>query len=96
MKFITSRDVRNNPTEFREAVEREDVVLTVGGKPFAVAIGVREEELEDVLELLRRLRALRGMARMQEKAEKSGAQNVSMEEIDKEVKAARKARRRSA
>jgi antitoxin (DNA-binding transcriptional repressor) of toxin-antitoxin stability system len=57
MKFVGSRDVRNNPGQLREAVEREDVVLTASGKPFAIAIGVGEDQVEETLELLRRVRA---------------------------------------
>jgi antitoxin (DNA-binding transcriptional repressor) of toxin-antitoxin stability system len=96
MKFVTSRDVRNNPSEFRAAVERQDVVLTVGGKPFAIAVGVEEEEVEDTLELLRRVRALRAVARMQRSAEERGVGSMSADAIDEEIGAARKARRGSA
>ena len=96
MKFVTSRDVRNNPSEFRQAVEREDVVLTVGGKPFAIAMGVEEDEVQDTLELLRRLRALRAVARMQRSAEKRGLGSMSADVINEEIGEARKARRGSA
>ena len=95
MKFVTSRDVRNNPSEFRETVEREDVVLTVGGKPFAIAVGVEEEDVQDTLELLRRLRALRAAARMQRSAEKRGIDRMSADLIDEEIGQARRARRGS-
>jgi antitoxin (DNA-binding transcriptional repressor) of toxin-antitoxin stability system len=93
MKFVTSREVRNNPSQFRQDVERDDVVLTVGGKPFAVAIGIDEDEIEETLDLLRRLRALRAMSRMQKRAEERGVSGMSSEEIEKEIRAARKARR---
>lgn len=95
MKFVTSRDVRNNPSEFRETVEREDVVLTVGGKPFAIAVGVEEEDVQDTLELLRRLRALRAAARMRRSAEKRGIDRMSADRIDEEIGEARRARRGS-
>lgn len=95
MKFVTSRDVRNNPSEFRETVEREDVVLTVGGKPFAIAVGVEEEDVQDTLELLRRLRALRAAARMRRSAEKRGIDRMSADLIDEEIGEARRARRGS-
>jgi antitoxin (DNA-binding transcriptional repressor) of toxin-antitoxin stability system len=93
MKFVTSREVRNNPSQFRQDVERDDVVLTVGGKPFAVAIGIDEDEIEETLDMLRRLRALRAMSRMQKRAEERGVSGMSSEEIDKEIRAARKSRR---
>lgn len=96
MKFITARDIRNNPSEFRDAVAAEDVVLTAGGKPFGIAIGVAEDELEETLDLLRRVRALRAMARMQQDAAERGLADMSPEEIQREVQNARKARRRHA
>jgi antitoxin (DNA-binding transcriptional repressor) of toxin-antitoxin stability system len=95
MKFVSSREVRNNPSRFREAVEREDVVLTAGGKPFAIAVGVEEDEVEETLELLRRVRALRAMTRMQAHAEESGLGSTPAGELDAEIRKARKARRSS-
>ncbi|MEX2583720.1 MAG: type II toxin-antitoxin system Phd/YefM family antitoxin [Gemmatimonadota bacterium] len=96
MKFVSSRDVRNNPARLREALEREDVVLTAGGKPFAIAIGVGEGDVEETLEVLRRVRALRAMTRMQTQAEERDLSEMSMDEIDAEIRDTRKARRRSA
>lgn len=93
MKFISSRDVRNNPSEFRETVEREDVVLTVGGKPFAIAVGVDEEDVDETLDVLRRVRALRAMARMQRRAEERGLSRMTPDEIDAEIREARRGRR---
>jgi antitoxin (DNA-binding transcriptional repressor) of toxin-antitoxin stability system len=95
MKFVNSRDVRNNPAQLREAVGREDVVLTAGGKPFAIAVGVDEDEVEETLELLRRVRSLRAMSRMQTQAEGRGLAGMSIDEIDAEIRDTRKARRRS-
>ncbi len=93
MKFVTSREIRNNPAKFRRDVERDDVVLTVDGKPFAVAVGIDEGEIEETLGMLRQLRALRAMSRIQEKAEERGMSGMSSEEIDEEVREARRNRR---
>jgi antitoxin (DNA-binding transcriptional repressor) of toxin-antitoxin stability system len=96
MKFVSSRDVRNNPAHLREAVEHEDVVLTAGGKPFAIAVGVDEDSVEEALELIRSVRALRAMSRMQRDAAERGISGLSADEIDAEIRETRKARRRSA
>jgi hypothetical protein len=74
-------------------VEREDVVLTVGGKPFAIAVGVDEDDIEETLDVLRRLRALRAMARMQRGAEELGLDAMTPDEVDQEIQSARKSRR---
>lgn len=91
--FVTAREIRNNPSEFRDAVAAEDVVLTAGGKPFGIAIGVSEDELEETLNLLRRVRGLRAMARMQQDAVERGLTDMSPAEIQQEVQKARRARR---
>ena len=93
MKFVTTRDVRNNPSQFRQDVERDDVVLTVGGKPFAVAVGVAEDEIEETLDMLRRLRALRATSRMHKQAEARGISGMSSEDVDQEIREARRRRR---
>ncbi len=94
MKFVTTREVRNNPSRFREDVEREDVVLTVDGKPFAVAVGTDPGEIQETLDMLRQVRALRAMARMQRMAGELGTAAMSSEEITAEIRNARKSRRR--
>jgi prevent-host-death family protein len=92
MKFVSTREVRNNPSEFRETVEQEDVVLTTNGKPFAIVVGIEEDELAETMDLLRQVRALRAMARMQKRAAERGLSAMSAEEIEEEIRAARRAR----
>lgn len=93
MKFVTSREVRNNPSRFRKDVERDDVVLTVGGKPFAIVVGIAEDEIEETLDMLRRLRALRAMTRMQRMARAHRVSDLSSEQIDEEIRETRRGRR---
>ena len=96
MRFVSTREVRNNPSEFRETVEQEDVVLTANGKPFAIAVGVEEDDLAETMDLLRQLRALRAMARMQKSATERGLNTLSEEEIEEEIRAARRERKERA
>lgn len=93
MRFVSSRELRNNPAQLREAVARGDVVLTAGGKPFAIAVGLDENDVEETLEILRRVRALRAMSRMHAQAEERGLAGMPMDEIDAEIPRSRKARR---
>ena len=92
MKFVSTREIRNNPSDFRETVQQEDVVLTVNGKPFALAVGIDEEEFEETLDLLRQVRALRAMTRMQNTAVERGLDKMTIEEIDEEIRESRAAR----
>lgn len=95
MKFVSTREMRNNPGSFRKALAREDVVLTANGKPFGLAVSVNEEELEETLDLLQRARAQTAITRMQRSAATRGLSRLSNQEIDKEIKAARRVRRKS-
>ncbi len=93
MKFISSREIRNRPTEFRAAVEEDDIVLTLNGRPFAIAVAVDEEEMEDTLRILRQVRALQALSRLQARAEEAGLSATSPEAIDEEVRRARRKRK---
>ncbi len=59
MQFIPYRTLRNEPSALRKKLESEgDLVVTVGGKPFAVMINLAEEEdVQDILVMVSRLRA---------------------------------------
>jgi hypothetical protein len=96
VKFVSARDMRNSPSEFRETLEREDVVLTVGGKPYAIAVGVGEDAVEETLELLRRVRTLHALTHATPPDEGNGANGMSPERIEEQVRAARQTHRHTA
>jgi antitoxin (DNA-binding transcriptional repressor) of toxin-antitoxin stability system len=89
VKFVSSRELRNNPGSVRDVLDQDDVVLTANGKPFALLVRVEEDDLEDTLQRLRRLRAQQAIARMQRSAHDAGADRLSDEEIGREIQAAR-------
>lgn len=93
MKYVTTRDLRNSPGAFRQTVSREDVVLTVNGKPFAVVVGVEDDEIDETLRLLRRLRAERAVSQMRREAAERGPDKLTDDEIEEEVRASRAQRR---
>jgi prevent-host-death family protein len=89
MKFMSTRDLRNRPGSVRKVLRDEDVVLTASGKPVAVVIGVDEQELEETMDLLREVRAQRALSRLQRGAAERGADRLSADEIEREVRADR-------
>ena len=95
MKFISSREIRNRPTEFRAAVEEDDIVLTMNGKPFAIAVAVDEEEMEETLGILRQVRALQALSRIQARAEEAGLGATPLDTVTEEVRRVRRERKRS-
>lgn len=69
-------------------------MLTSNGKPIAILSAVSEETLEESLAAVRRARAIAAVETMQERAVKTGADSLSPDAINAEIRAVRKARRR--
>lgn len=95
MKFITVRDLRGRPTEVWTKLFRDkELVLTSNGKPIAILSAVSEDTLEGSLVALRHVRAIAAVESMQSRSVAVGTDALTLEEINAEIKAARKARRR--
>jgi PHD/YefM family antitoxin component YafN of YafNO toxin-antitoxin module len=95
MKFISTRDLRNEPAKFRESLRDDEVVLTANGKPFALVMEIDESELEETIGALRQARMQRAVSRLRKQAEVAGTNTMSADEIEAEINAARKDRRRA-
>ena len=95
MKFITVRDLRGRPGEVWSKLARDkDLVLTSNGKPIAILSSVSEETLEGSLAALRRTRAVTAVEAMQSESVGAGTDKMALGEINAEIAATRKARRR--
>ncbi len=95
MRFITVRDLRGRPGQVWSKLSREkEVILTSNGKPIAILSAVSEENLERALMALRQARAIAAVERMQSASIAAGNDRLTLEEIDAEIAAVRKARRR--
>ena len=94
MKFLSTRELRNRPGFVRELAQKEDLVLTVNGKPIAMLLGVEEGELEETVRAVRQARAQRALSRMRQEAAKRGMEKTSPSAIDAEIRAIRSKRKR--
>jgi antitoxin (DNA-binding transcriptional repressor) of toxin-antitoxin stability system len=95
MKFITVRDLRGRSGEVWSQLARErDLILTSNGKPFAILSAVAEGAVEESLAAMRRARALAAVERMQTQSVATGTDKLTLGEINAEIAAARKTRRR--
>jgi len=95
MKFITVRDLRGRPAEVWTKLSRDkELVLTSNGKPIAILSAVSEDTLESSLVALRRARASASVESLQSQSIATGTDALTLEEINAEIKAVRKARRR--
>ena len=95
MKFITVRDLRGRPSEVWSKLARnKDLVLTSNGKPIAILSAVSEETLEGSLAALRQTRAVTAVEAMQSESVGAGTGKMTLGEINAEIAATRKTRRR--
>lgn len=94
MKFITVRDFRIRPGSVWSNLERnEEVVITSSGKPIALLTGISDTNFEETLKILRRTKAEIAISKMRKVALKKGMSRLSKDEIESEIKSARRARK---
>jgi antitoxin (DNA-binding transcriptional repressor) of toxin-antitoxin stability system len=70
------------------------VVITSNGKPIALLSGVTEETLEKTIRTIRRSRALVAIEDMQKRSIELGLDKLTDSQIESEIQAVRKSRRR--
>jgi antitoxin (DNA-binding transcriptional repressor) of toxin-antitoxin stability system len=91
MHFVATTELRQPKAWDR--LHHEKAVVTSHGKPIAMLIPIDEDSFEDTLEQVNRLEALRSLRTLQAEAKESGANTMSLDEINAEIGASRKERR---
>jgi prevent-host-death family protein len=95
MRFITVTDLRNKSAEvWRQLVTERNLVLTSNGRPKAILTAVNEKDLEESLSAIRCAQALGAVRSIRAAARASGADRMTLDEINAEIAATRKERRR--
>jgi len=95
MKFVSVRDLRGKSAEvWRELGRERELVITSNGKPIAIVSATDDAHFEQALRDLRQARAMRAVKQLQEQSEQAGRGALSQREIEAEVAAARRGRRR--
>lgn len=95
MQFVTVRDLRGKAAQiWRQLPEEKEMVLTLKGKPIALLSAVSEGTLEELLSAFRSARAIAAVNYLQTRSVKLGTDRISLDEINKEIAAERKSRRR--
>ena len=94
MKFIPVRDLRIRPGHVWKQLAGDELVVTSKGQPIALITRVTPATLERELAQIRKSRALAALEDIQRDAVRAGHDRLTDEDIDAEVKAARRARRR--
>lgn len=94
MDFVTVRELRTESAKIWDKIEAgEEMVITRNGKPFAVLVHTRPDQLEQTLRAIRDARFQAALDETRRIAREHGLDRMSMEEIDAEIALARKERR---
>ena len=91
MNFFSVRDLRTTPKNVWDTLsEEKEVIITNNGKPSALMIPINEEDFETVLSTVRQINAMRVVNNMQMAAVRTGMDEMSLEDINAEIEAARR------
>jgi antitoxin (DNA-binding transcriptional repressor) of toxin-antitoxin stability system len=91
MKFVTIRDFRSRSAQIqRELPMEKEMVLTSNGKPVAIISAVSESDLEETLNAIRRARVSLAVTLLQSGSLGKGKNYITKNEIDAEIKEARR------
>ena len=95
MKFVAIRELRSKTASIRQDLaQAREIVLTANGRPFAVMTPVSPDTVEEEIQAIRRARTRAAIDALRAAAKTAGADSLTMEDIDAEIAAARRARRK--
>lgn len=95
MQFVPYRTLRNEPAALRKKLESEgDLIVTVGGKPFALMVNLNDsEDVQDILLLVSRLKAQMAVRSIRSQARKDGLDKMTLKDINALIKKTRAERK---
>ena len=95
MKFVTVRDFRTSSANIWKILPRErEMVITNNGKPIALLTPLSDKNLEETLSAIRRAKAINAVKMIQQESIENGTNEMTLEEINKEIKKSRKERKK--
>jgi antitoxin (DNA-binding transcriptional repressor) of toxin-antitoxin stability system len=95
MKFVTVRDFRTSSANIWKTLPQEqEMVITNNGKPIALLTPLSDRNLEETLAAIRKAKAINAVKLIQQESMKNGTDKMTLEEINYEIKASRKERKK--
>ena len=95
MDFVSVRELRTRSAAVWDALrEEKDLVVTSNGKPIAVLSATTASTVEASLAALRQARAQLAVAAMQQRAREIGADRMTLGDVNAEIGAVRRQRRK--
>ncbi|MCK5594917.1 type II toxin-antitoxin system prevent-host-death family antitoxin [bacterium] len=93
MQFVTVRDLRGKSAQvWRRLSNEKEIIITSNGKPIAILSAASEGSLEESLAAFRQARAIRAVASLQQRSVEMERDQMSLEDINAEIKVERKKR----
>ena len=95
MSTISVSELKKKPAkQWLKSASKDDLVITSKGQPVAVLLRIAAASVESTRALVRSVRALQSQSALQQAAVVNGTSDFSMSDIDAEIAASRRARRR--
>ena len=95
MSTITLSELKKKPAKlWLKSASKDDLVITAKGQPVAVLLHIAAASVDSTRALVRSVRALQAQASLQQAAAGNGTAGFSMSDVDAEIAASRRARRR--
>lgn len=95
MKLLSVRDLKTKSSQvWKDLPDQKEMIITSNGRPIAILSSVNENNLEQVLSAFRQARAIEAVTSMQYESVRKGTDKITIEEINKEIKAVRSRRKR--
>jgi antitoxin (DNA-binding transcriptional repressor) of toxin-antitoxin stability system len=93
MKFLSVRDLRSKSAQvWQDLPSERELIITSNGRPIAILAAINESNLEESLTAFRQARAVEAVASLQRRSADQGTNDLTIDEIDAEIRAARKSR----
>lgn len=95
MKFLSVRDLKTKSAQvWKDLPKQKEMIVTNNGRPIALLSSVDENNVEEVLTAFRYARAKNTLASIQFHSVETGTDQISLEEINSEIKAVRAKRKK--
>ena len=95
MSTISISDLKKKPAkQWLKSASKDDLVVMAKGRPVAVLMRIAAASVESTRALVRSVRALQAQTALQQAAAANSTAGLSRSDIDVEIAAARRARRR--
>ena len=93
MQFLTIRELSKSPKETLSKLEDRKAVLTNNGKPQAIIFKIDSDSFEKTLSMLQKLEFMQNLTEMRLTSMQNENSNMTLDEINNEITAARKKRK---